>query len=147
MAFTCVFFVLAFAAVSMADSPHQKCDSDLGTLSEVRISGCTDTVCILKKGTNVTIEVDFTATDDIPSLKDAVYGIIAGVKVPFPTSQPDACNGKNLECPLKKGQKYTYKSLIPISTSYPSLKLVVEYSIKNADGKAAFCIDIPAQIP
>ncbi|XP_036363065.1 NPC intracellular cholesterol transporter 2 homolog a-like [Octopus sinensis] len=125
---------------------YQKGPADLGTPTDVRISDCTKSPCILKKNTNVSIEVDFTATADVQTVKDAVYGIIAGIHVPFPTSQPDACKDKGLTCPLKKGQKYTYKSVIPISSTYPDIQLVVEYTIKNEDKKPVFCIDIPAMI-
>jgi len=59
--------------------------------------------------------------EDTSVAKAVVHGIIAGVPVPFPTSQPNACENSGLSCPLATGQNYTYSAVIPVSSSYPKV--------------------------
>ncbi|XP_014790765.1 ecdysteroid-regulated 16 kDa protein [Octopus bimaculoides] len=139
--FTPLFF-LAFAFVVSA-SPYLACQSELGTVSDVRVSNCDSSPCILPRGGQVTIEIDFTLNSDVHTALDSVFGIISGMHVPFPTTSPNACSGKGLTCPLKQGVKYTYKSVIPISAIFPKLRLIVEWSVVEGT-KKLFCVKIPA---
>lgn len=55
-----------------------------------------------------------------------VHGVIAGVPVPFPLSQPDGCKNSGLTCPLKAGTTYSYNNTIPVKRSYPSVSIFIE---------------------
>jgi len=54
-----------------------------------------------------------------------VYGHIAGVDVPFPLDNPDACKDSNITCPIHKNQAYSYRNVIFVKTSYPSVRTVL----------------------
>jgi len=60
--------------------------------------------------------------EDATGLKMLVYGHIAGVDVPFPLDNPDACKDSNITCPIKKDQAYGYRNVIFVKTSYPSVR-------------------------
>ena len=47
-----------------------------------------------------------------------VYGIVAGVPIPYVTP-PDACTGCNLNCPLAAGGNFTYINTFPVLKEYP----------------------------
>lgn len=127
-------------------SPYINCTSSNGYAIDVRVSTCTKSPCILKKGGSVSIEVDFIPTVDATYLTDRVRGIIAGIKLPFATENPNGCQDKGITCPLKKGRRYTYKSVIPVSNLYPSLRLIVEWALIDQNDAEVFCVKIPAQI-
>jgi len=63
----------------------------------------------------------FCADEDATGLQMLVYGHIAGVDVPFPLDNPDACKESNITCPIKKDQLYGYRNKILVKTSYPSV--------------------------
>lgn len=52
-------------------------------------------------------------------VKAKVYGIVAGIPVPFSLPNEDACNNCNLECPLVANKPYTYISAFPVLQAYP----------------------------
>jgi len=79
-------------------------------------------------------------------VKASVHGIISGIPMPFPFPQPDACVDSGLACPLQNGQDYTYTTQIPISSSYPKIKVVVKFELVEDHGKDLFCIEIPSAI-
>lgn len=61
---------------------------------------------------------------DNDNLKMLVYGHIAGVDVPFPISNPDACKDSNVTCPVKTGNNYSYRNVIFVKNEYPSVSSV-----------------------
>lgn len=62
------------------------------------------------------------ADEDANALNMLVYGEIAGVDVPFPLDNPDACKDSNITCPVKKNQAYSYRNVIFVKTAYPSVR-------------------------
>lgn len=98
------------------------------------------------KGKNASFAVTFTINEDSTSAKAIVHGIIAGVPVPFPIPNPDACKDSGLTCPLKKGTQYTYTTQIFVRTEYPSIKLVVKYELQDQNSNDIFCVLIPVEI-
>ena len=64
---------------------------------------------------------------DASALTNLVYGIVAGVPVPYPLPNPDACNGCNLNCPVKKDQEYTYINTLPVKQDYPDVSAVPKF--------------------
>lgn len=142
---SCLVFV-ACVANAIAKTPYKICDSKLGVATNVTVSGCDSSPCILKKGSSIKITVDFVSHADVEEVKDAVSGIIGKIPVPFPTPHPNACTTKGISCPLKKGQNYTYTSSTPVSASYPDLRLIVRWAIKDKNGDYVFCVLIPAQL-
>ena len=102
-----------------------------------------------------------------PSLTNAVYGVIAGVLVPFPLSQPDVCE-LGVVCPMETGTDNVETVVIKVLTTYPcvsimfyfnlllifisavaflpQLQLIVEWKLKDPSGNEVACFEVPLQI-
>jgi len=118
-----------------------------GVVNDLKIPGCEATpVCILKKGVNASIEIDFTIKEDSKAAKSVVHGIIAGVPFPFSLDNPDVCLDSGVTCPLKNGSPYTYKTHIYVKTEYPSVSVKVKWEIVDVDGNDIVCIELPAKL-
>jgi Niemann-Pick C2 protein len=143
-----VIVLLAFGAVANA-IVWVPCSGTQtkGTANKVIVAGCETTpTCSLKKGVNASIEIDFTIDEDSTSAKSVVHGIIEHIPVPFAPDNPDVCKDSSVQCPLKKGQSYTYKTNIFVKTIYPDIKLKVRWEIQDDNGDDVLCVELPAKI-
>ncbi|XP_014364392.2 ecdysteroid-regulated 16 kDa protein [Papilio machaon] len=143
-----LFYVtVAVLLASVQAKFYTDCGSKLSTLQKVEVSGCSDNAkeCILKRNTNVSINLEFTPSKDIKNLETEVHGVIMNLPVPFPLPQPDACKDTGLSCPLKAGEVAKYKSTLPVLKSYPKVKVDVKWELKF-DEEDVVCILIPAKI-
>ncbi|KAL0878740.1 hypothetical protein ABMA27_003788 [Loxostege sticticalis] len=141
------FFTVSVLLASAQAKFYTDCGSKLATVESVGVSGCADDAkeCILKRNTNATITIDFTPSQDVSSIETEVHGVIMDLPVPFPISQPDACKGNGLSCPLKAGEKANYKTTLPVLKSYPKVRVTVKWELKNSAGDLV-CVMIPAKI-
>ncbi|XP_041468087.1 NPC intracellular cholesterol transporter 2 homolog a-like [Lytechinus variegatus] len=119
--------------------------TDTFELTRVAVGGCTAPPCPLIKGKNVSVEIDFIARVATSQIKSEVYGQIAGVKVPFPISNDDACSSCNVKCPTVVGQSYAYKYSLEVKEEYPSMTLAVFWYFEGPNGEE-LCMDVAAQI-
>ncbi|XP_068629124.1 ecdysteroid-regulated 16 kDa protein-like [Battus philenor] len=142
------YAVLAVFLASAQGKFYSDCGSKLATIQKVAVSGCSENAkeCILKRNTNVTINLEFTPEKDIKSVETEVHGVIMNLPVPFPLPQPDACKDTGLTCPLKAGQSVSYKSTLPVLKSYPKVTVDVKWELKNENDEDLICILIPAKI-
>jgi Niemann-Pick C2 protein len=134
---------------ALVGSPFKDCGSQESQVSNVDIQNCPDgsQICDLKKGTNASIGITFTTNSDISAINVLIHGIIAGVPVPFPAPQPDACKDSGLTCPLSAKGTYSYMVQLPILTSYPAVKLTVKWELVDGNTKNDIvCVIIPAEI-
>jgi len=54
---------------------------------------------------------------------------------------------KPLECPLKAGKKYTFQYKLPISIAYPPMRVMVKWTLVEANKKRPFlCVHMPTEI-
>ncbi|KAL0829070.1 hypothetical protein ABMA28_003934 [Loxostege sticticalis] len=128
-----LFFITVSVLLASAQAKfYTDCGSSLATVDSVRVSGCADDAnkCNLKPNANATITIEFTPLQDVSSIETDVYEIVHGLPLLI-ASQPDACKGQGLACPLKAGAKANYKTklsalkyLLPDSMVYLKLKLV-----------------------
>ncbi|XP_022334590.1 NPC intracellular cholesterol transporter 2-like [Crassostrea virginica] len=121
------------------------CDS-LNNVKSATVTGCSVAPCTLEKGKNATFKVVFTADKEATQLKAVVHGIIGGVPLPFNPPNVDGCTDSGITCPVGAGKTYTYTNSIPVLKTYPSLRLVVKYELKNEKDQPIFCVMLPAQI-
>jgi len=146
----CIYNVFVFWGIvgSALALKFKDCGSKFGTVKAVRVTGCDTTpICDLPRETNVTFSVDFITKEAVTKGQTVVHGIIAGIPVPFPMDDPDACDGSaQIKCPLKSNQSYTYSSNIAVKSMYPKVKLVVKWEFTEQTGADVFCIELPAQI-
>lgn len=144
--FSYIFLTVLFACAQAKF--YTDCGSKLATVDNVGVSGCAENAkeCVLRRNSNVSISVDFTPSVDATGLETVVHGVIMNLPVPFPLPQPDACKDSGLSCPLKAGDKESYRTTMPILKSYPKLRVEVKWELKNQDGDDLVCIMIPARI-
>nr|KAG5700889.1 hypothetical protein BaRGS_012296 [Batillaria attramentaria] len=127
--------------------PPPQAGSVKGKVISVSYNGtCIDKKVMLKQKTYAGITIEFQSNEVTPTLKTVVHGVVAGLPVPFPVENPDACKGSNVTCPLQSGKTYTYSSVIYVSPSYPQITVVVKWELQDEDGKDEVCIALPAEI-
>lgn len=92
--------------------------------------------------------------------------------IPFPLPNPDGCKDNGLECPLRKGETYSFLTVLPVRKSYPKvwifhysafcleldiylgffllcftqISLDVKWQLQNEKGETIICVLIPAKI-
>lgn len=104
--------------------------------------------CVLVRGSNATISIDFTPDTDILKVYARVHGIIMDIPVPFPLPNANACEhvDSGIMCPLTKNKAYKYKNTLQILESYPKLGVQVKWELINENNQDIVCLMIPAQI-
>lgn len=117
-----------------------------GTCLSVTVTPCEKAPCDLKRGTNVTFEVQFTAGSAASKLTADVHGIINKIPIKFPLPNSDGCKDSGIQCPLVPGQTYNYKDTLAIQSIYPTVSVVVQWSLKDQNGTPVFCVVVPAKI-
>lgn len=117
-------------------------------INKLTVSPCAAFPCQLKKGTNVSVAVDFTmdSKDLATNATTSVHGIVAGVPLPYKTDYYRACQKAGLSCPLKPSSENIYMAKLYVSKLYPSLNLYVEWALLDQNQAKIFCFEIPVQI-
>ncbi|XP_012260415.2 NPC intracellular cholesterol transporter 2 homolog a-like [Athalia rosae] len=149
-----MFSIIVLALLSLSSLSNgfriSNCGSPAGSYSRILISGCDDlnNVCVLHRGTNVSMEIDFQTTENVVDVKTVVHGTILVVPIRFPVPHPDACTDPNsgLSCPLNKEGQYHYKSTFPVHTKYPAVSLTVKWELQDENGNDIVCFELPAKI-
>lgn len=103
-------------------------------LIQVEISGCDESklpaLCVLTANTNITVKVDFGVPENSSVLNLATYDTTFHHFITF--LQTDGC--KHVQCPVKKGNKYTVQfDAIVDFTELTDRVHVVYMSIKGFD--------------
>ncbi|KAK0056927.1 dnaJ subfamily C member 13 [Biomphalaria pfeifferi] len=134
---------------------YKDCPGDnLGHATAVTLSPCNqqpctfkhgDKPCTLKHGDKVTVTITFNAANDTSILHSKVFGIVADIPVPFPLPNQDGCRDSGINCPITKGQTYTYTSSFDVLPTYPQITLVVMWKLEGATGNFV-CFTFPMSI-
>ncbi|WAR18337.1 NPC2-like protein [Mya arenaria] len=122
------------------------CGSKEGVVTAVKCTTGGSTACLLTRGENATLEIDFKSNTAQKKLKNVVHGIIARLPVPFNPADADACNGMEPKCPTEANKNYKFVTSLPVKTEYPTIRLVVKWEIQDDQNNDVICIEIPAQI-
>lgn len=64
---------------------------------------------------------EIVSGDNVPDVTTIVHGIIMGVEMPFPLTNPNACKDSGIVCPLEKDKNYAYKQTLPVLKTYPKV--------------------------
>lgn len=120
-----VYTLLAMALLStcFCATPTKDCGSTASKLVSFQVSNCDTAPCTFKKNSNVTVVVETSFDADHASLKNVVYGQIAGVPVPFPLPQADVC-ANGVTCPVTAGTTIKQSITIPVLSVYPSVSIL-----------------------
>ncbi|XP_028677402.1 NPC intracellular cholesterol transporter 2-like isoform X2 [Erpetoichthys calabaricus] len=140
------FFFLSLIVVCNADPiKFVDCGSKVGKIVYVDISPCPTEPCVLQKGKAYSVNVTFNSNVDSEISKAVVHGIIAGVPIPFPIPIDDGCKS-GIKCPMTKDQIYNYVNELTVKSEYPSIKLVVEWELRDQTKTDYFCFKFPVEI-
>ncbi|XP_067848102.1 NPC intracellular cholesterol transporter 2-like [Heptranchias perlo] len=148
MQVTCpaVAILLALGALCGAQPVKFKdCGSTAGKIIIVDITPCPSLPCVLRKGQSYAVNVTFTSKTSSQTSTAAVHGILGGIPVPFNIPNADGCKC-GIQCPIRNNQIHHYINSLPVKSEYPSIKLVVEWELKDEHDKDIFCWRIPVQI-
>ncbi|CAM4643171.1 hypothetical protein PO909_012075 [Leuciscus waleckii] len=121
------------------------CGSEEGKVVGVDIEPCSQQPCQLHKGQSYAVNVTFSSSVASQTSKAVVHGVIAGVPVPFPIPIDDGCKS-GIQCPIVPQKMYSYVNQLPVKSEYPSIKLVVEWELRDDSNKDLFCVKFPVQI-
>jgi len=123
-------------------------DCGLGNVQEVRVVPCNSNPCVLKLGTNVTVEADFLSPLNTNKLSEVIKGVIRGRELPFPEQRSDPCRSGNIlpKCPLKQGSKYQFIATFEIKEFYPAIPIKVKYTLADPTGQTVACVQLAAKI-
>ena len=140
------FFAILISLAYGKTVKYADCGSTKSVVSSVDINPCDAEPCVLHKGTNVSVSIEFTPNEDVTAGKAVVHGIIMHVPAPFPLPDADLCKFSSPTCPLKAGQKYVYKNNLEVKSIYPSLRLVVQWELKDSNNNELVCVKMPVSI-
>ena len=150
--YTSAFAVLVLVSCASAAprpivhaTPWKDCGSTTVVLTNVSVVGCNSVPCKTPRGSNITTIIYFTPKQNYASLTNAVYGLIGGVPVPFPLSQPNVCQ-LGVTCPVETGTNYVETVVIDVLAVYPCLQLIVEWKLEDPSGNQVSCFEVPLQI-
>nr|XP_020446446.1 epididymal secretory protein E1 [Monopterus albus] len=121
------------------------CDSPSGKALIVDITPCDVQPCALHIGQSYTVNVTFSSAVQSETSKAYVYGMVAGIPVPFPIPENDGCKS-GVTCPIQMKQIYHYVATLPIKPEYPTIKVTVKWELSDANNQDLFCIKFPLQI-
>lgn len=123
------------------------CRSKYAQIHSVEVTDCSDAdeKCILKRGTKVRIDINFTSLDKFESMRNSVRGTIYGVTLPLLGVEKDACK-TGLSCFGTKGQRYEFYSGTTVRKSYPTVDALVQILLVNEKNDKVVCVNIPCRI-
>ncbi|XP_052888542.1 ecdysteroid-regulated 16 kDa protein [Anopheles moucheti] len=121
----------------------------------VDISNCDKGPCKLKRRTTVSINQQFTPTEDVKSLSTTVFAKIVGLPLPFiGVDGTSACpylfeedGTTKLDCPLKAGVPVVYKRSFDVLEIYPKIpSMTIHWELQTKSGRSITCFEVPAKI-
>ncbi|XP_050407691.1 NPC intracellular cholesterol transporter 2 [Patella vulgata] len=136
-------FTVLVLAISATPVVYKDCGSVKGSINSIDVSSCATEPCQFRRGTNISVTINFKANEAVTGATTVVHGIIAGVRVPFPVPS-DAC--KNMACPIASGASVSYTNVVFVQPVYPEIQLVVQWEVKDQAGNDLVCFVIPVQI-
>jgi len=140
--------ILLFSLITLTCAEPVKfvdCGSTVGKVSVVDITPCPKQPCQLHKGQSYAVNVTFSSEVESQTSKAIVHGVIAGVPIPFPIPIEDGCQS-GIACPIQKQKSYNYVNQLPVKPAYPSIRLLVEWELRDDSSKDLFCIKFPVQL-
>jgi len=121
-------------------------DKQTAEITSVSIEPCAKFPCFLIKGGTTTMTIKFKPTNDITKLDTEVHGKVGFAWWPFKLDDSDAFHNTGLTAPLKAGEEYTYTFSLPVSSLFPSLKVVVSWELKDQNKDNVICFVFPTKL-
>ena len=145
--------VLLVLAVMVASSTagelvYKDCGSS-AKIIKVFSPDCTNPVCRLKKGHSYSMKISFQPHEAITNMDLKLYGLIAGVPVPFPLPESDGCVLCGNVCPVVAETDLVLTVGLDVKPFYPAMKLTSKWTLiekSSSDKDYIICIEIPVVI-
>lgn len=138
-----VLLLVLLLTVTTVLSKQIKFDSckqqELGEITSIDVTPCDQEPCVLKRGGNETVTINFTPQEVVTAAKIYAYAIFGLVPLPLPLPDPDACEGHGLTCPLKSGVQVEFVYTVFISPDFPAGKLKLKADIKDQNSNSIIC--------
>ncbi|XP_024081033.1 protein NPC2 homolog [Cimex lectularius] len=113
---------------------------------QLAVKGCDKGPCAFVKGTDVQLAISILANNNITKLTTQVKAFAMGTETIYPLPQSNACLSlTNGECPLDEGEEVTYALTMPILTSYPTIPVIIEFSLNSENGVVS-CFRLSANV-
>ena len=145
-----VFFIavlLTFTTVLSKQISYNNCTGEeLGEILSIDITPCDEEPCVLKRGGNETVTINFIPQEAVTTAKIYAYAIFGLIPVPLPLPDPDACQGHGLTCPLKSGEAVEFVYTEYISEDFPVGGLKLKAEIKDQNDNSIICGIVNLQI-
>merc|ERR1711976_465652 len=129
--------------------PISDCGSYGATLTELTFDGCDGEPCSVERGQNAHGTLAFTAEYPTETLECKIFGIIAGIEVPFPggCQQVDACADLTTgDCALQAGEQVVYDVNMMIENSFPAVPVTGKWTLRDDNGDNYVCFTIEIEI-
>ncbi|XP_050506711.1 mite group 2 allergen Gly d 2.02-like [Diabrotica virgifera virgifera] len=108
---------------------------------------CVQSPCMVYSGAPAYININFTATDNMPSITPKYIATSFGLPVPYPVGSNACPEITNVVCPITKGQlvSYTHKMVIPFFLPRITVGLSITF-VNDADKSEIFCFTTDVQV-
>ena len=150
-----ILITMCFASLAQANLKVYPCKGikTPGSIKKLEITGCDSYPCILKRGSNSSINMQFDSKTRITDLKLKITGMLNNKEVPFMTLDTDHCQNtiqeilktKSKKCNLKRNTVYNYSYALPVKAEYPTVSVVVKFNLMFRS-KSVLCFSFPSKI-
>ncbi|XP_058835283.1 NPC intracellular cholesterol transporter 2 homolog a-like [Topomyia yanbarensis] len=129
--------------------PVRPCGGVRPLPSIVRIENCPSMPCEMVRGTDVNMAMDFTAVQDVTTLRTQVLATALGITAPYelPADRAAACNWLvQSRCPLSPGEDLIYHLSMPITAIYPLVSVTIEIDVVDQSGQSHGCFVVDTRV-
>lgn len=148
-----VAVVVLLSYIGAVLTQYRQCENVTvtGLMKSTTVSTCNSVgqqLCVLKKGTNVTMTVVFVPGLNTTGLSAKVFAHLGQADLPFRALNPNACDPQfGLVCPLQNGTEYTYVNNILIDNSFPTLSnFETKWMLIDDTNVPVVCVSIPTSL-
>ncbi|XP_052770146.1 NPC intracellular cholesterol transporter 2-like [Mya arenaria] len=135
-------FILLVTLVAVAAAEVELVVKDCGShdsvINSIHVDECNTEPCIIHKGQNYTIHVNFTATKTVQEAHSVLHAGIGFMQAPFPLNPENACQG-SVQCPIIAGQTYEFVQTMTTPIFAPSVPVVSRWEVNDENREDIFC--------
>ena len=91
-------------------------------VDSITIPGCCASPCVIKKGSNISVTLNFTTDKNYTTMTQKACGEFGPTCVTLPTLDTKLCDF--LTCPVTTGKMNTAKVQLPVQKTYPSVSRI-----------------------
>ncbi|XP_055536173.1 NPC intracellular cholesterol transporter 2 homolog a-like [Wyeomyia smithii] len=115
----------------------------------VRFRNCPEVPCLLPRGDDAKVALDFTALQDATTLRSQVTATALGITAPYelPADRAAACNWLvQSRCPITAGEDLVHHLSMPITAIYPLVSVAIEMDLVDETGQSHACYVLDARV-